>query len=239
MLINILLKRSLFETVTENGKHRFEQIENVIHGQILGGEYEGAFRTYDEMFNGIFYPYPTLFQNLTGMQYYYNLLLDRKPPPDNDWIQFVEKPSVRAALHVGQRQIITINKLVYRHMLGDVMRSVAPWLVALLDAGRYRVLLYSGQLDIKLHHRGTMRMARSLEWSGAERFRNDPSCTIWRVCERKNQCDVGNETTVAGYATTSGPLTLLLVRSAGHMVPADQPIWALDLINRFTAGKTF
>ncbi|CAI6361672.1 unnamed protein product [Macrosiphum euphorbiae] len=225
--------------IDENGKHIIEQIDNVIHSQILGGDYEGAFWTYDEMLNGIFYPYPTMFQNLTGMQYYYNLLLDRKPPSDNDWMQFVEKPSVRAALHVGQRRLYNRNKVVYQHMLGDVMRSVAPWLAALLDAGRYRVLLYSGQLDIKLHHRGTMRMAQSLEWSGAERFRSYPSRTIWRVCERKNRCDNGNETTVAGYATASGPLTVLLVRDAGHMVPADQPVWALDLIKRFTSGQKF
>jgi len=84
-----------------------------------------------------------------------------------------------------------------------------------------------------------MRMAQSLEWSGAERFRNDPSRTIWRVCENKNRCDNGNETTVAGYATASGPLTVLLVRNAGHMVPADQPANAHDLIKRFTTGQKF
>lgn len=225
--------------IDEYGKHRFEQIDNVIRSQILGGDYEGAFRTYDEMLNGIFYPYPTLFQNLTGMQYYYNLLLDRKPPSEDDWVQFVEKPSVRAALHVGQRPVKFLNKVVYRHMLGDVMRSVAPWLAALLDAGRYRVLLYSGQFDIKYHYRGTMRMARSLEWSGADRFRNAAVRTIWRVRKQKNRHDDGNETSLAGYATASGPLTVVLVRDAGHMVPADQPMIALDLINRFTTGKTF
>lgn len=237
--VNILLKRTIFETVTENGKQRFQQCENAVHAQILSGDYEGAFRTYDEMLNGKFYPYPTLFQNLTGMQYYYNLLLDQRPPSDNDWKQFVEKPSLRAALHVGQQRPNDKNIVVAQHMVGDVMQSVAPWLSALLDTGRYRVLLYSGQLDIKLHYRGTMRMARSLEWSGAERFRNDPVSTIWRVCESKKRCDDGNETTLAGYATASGPLTVLLVRAAGHMVPADQPFWALDLINRFTTGKSF
>jgi len=223
------------KTVTENGKHTFEQFDNIIHDQILNGDYNGAFRTYDEMLNGIFYPYPTLFQNLTDMQYYYNMLLERKPPSESDWKAFVQKPSVRAALHVGQRSLNHINKVVYRHMLGDVMRSVAPWLSTRLDTGRYRVLLYTGQLDIKIHYRGTMRMARSLEWSGAEQFRNAAVRTIWRVRKQKDN----NETALAGYATASGPLTVLLVRDSGHMVPADQPVNALDLINRFTTGKTF
>ncbi|XP_022166518.1 venom serine carboxypeptidase-like [Myzus persicae] len=220
--------------IDEDGKHRVEQIDNVIHAQILGDDYRGAFRTFDEMLNGKLYPYPTLFQNLTGMKYYYNLLLDREPPTNNDWKAFVQKASVRAALHVGQRPLNNFH-LVYQHLLGDVMRSVAPLLATLLDAGRYRVLLYSGQLDIKLHHRGNMRMAQSLEWSGAERFRNAALRTIWCVRKQKN----GNETTLAGYATASGPLTVLLVRDSGHMVPADQPVNALDLINRFTTGKTF
>lgn len=226
------------KTVTENGKDIIEQYDNIIHDQMLSGDYKGAFRTYDEMFNGIFYPYPTLFQNLTDMKYYYNLLLEQKPQSENDWMAFVQKPSVRATLHVGQRSM-NDTKVVYRHMLGDVMRSVAPWLSALLDTGRYRVLLYTGQLDIKIHYRGTMRMARSLEWSGAERFRNAAVRTIWRVRKQKDRSDDGNETTLAGYATASGPLTVVLVRDSGHMVPADQPFNALDLINRFTTGKTF
>jgi vitellogenic carboxypeptidase-like protein len=224
--------------VTENGKRRFEQFEDAVHAQILAGDYKGAFRIYDEMLNGIFYQYPTLFQNLTGMHYYYNMLLDQKPPSSNDWKKFVEKPSVKAALHVGSRPLNNFT-VVQQHLLGYVLQSVAPWLGSLLDTGRYRVLLYSGQLDIKLHYRGTMNMARLLEWSGAEGFRNYAKRTIWRVHEQKNGCDGGNKTTVAGYATTSGPLTVLLVRDAGHMVPADQPVWALDLIDRFTGGKTF
>ncbi|XP_026804092.1 venom serine carboxypeptidase-like [Rhopalosiphum maidis] len=224
--------------IDENGKRKFEQFENAVRAQILADDYKGAFRIYDEMLNGIFYQYPTLFQNLTGMHYYYNMLLDQKPPSLDDWMKFVENPSVKAALHVGSRPLNN-NLVVYQHLLGNVLQSVAPWLGSLLDAGRYRVLLYSGQLDIKLHHRGNMRMAQSLEWTGAERFRNTTERTVWRVREQKNGCEGGNKTTVAGYATTSGPLTVLLVRDAGHMVPADQPVWALDLIDRFTAGKTF
>lgn len=44
---------------------------------------------------------------------------------------------------------------------------------------------------------------------------------------------------LAGYVKTAGYLTEVLVRNAGHMVPADQPSWALDLISRFTRNKTF
>lgn len=191
------------------------------------------------MLNGRLYQYPTLFKNLTGMQYYYNVLLDREPPSSNDWMEFVEKQSVRAALHVDSRRLNKNRTVVQQHLLSNVLQSVAPWLANLLDSDQYRVLLYSGQLDIKYNHLGNMRMAQALEWTGVERFRNNATRTIWRVRQRKNGCDDGNETVVAGYATTSGPLTVLLVRDAGHMVPTDQPVWALDLINKFTAGKMF
>ena len=54
---------------------------------------------------------------------------------------------------------------------------------------------------------------------------------------RRNQWHVAGE--LAGYAKQVGNLTVALVRNAGHMVPHDQPLWAFDLINRFTSGKKF
>lgn len=179
------------------------------------------------------YPYPSLFRNLTGMQSYFNMLRDQDPPSDDDWKTYVQEPLVRAALHVGSRPF-NDGSAVEHHLTDDVMRSMSTWLAALLDAGQYRVLLYSGQLDIIVPYRGTMRMVKSLKWSGAEQFRN-ASSTIWRVQRMNGE----NATDLAGYATTSGPLTVLLVRDAGHMVPADQPIWSLDFINRLTTGKPF
>lgn len=179
------------------------------------------------------YPYPSLFRNLTGMQSYFNMLLDQDPTSSEYWQKYVQEPLVRAALHVGRRPF-NDGSAVEQHLMDDVMRSVSTWLAALLDAGQYRVLLYSGQLDIIMPYRGTMRMVKSLKWLGAEQFRN-ASRTIWRV----QRTDDENATDLAGYATTSGPLTVLLVRNSGHMVPTDQPIWSLDLINRLTTGKRF
>ena len=54
---------------------------------------------------------------------------------------------------------------------------------------------------------------------------------------RRSKWHVGDE--LAGYAKSVGNLTVALVRNAGHMVPHDQPLWAFDLINRFTSGKPF
>lgn len=198
-----------------------------------------AFQCFDMLLNGDIYPYPTLFQNVTGFTYYFNMLWNQDPKPYGDWESYVQMPGMRSALHVGQRPLNNGTKVEY-HLRNDMMQSVSSWLSALLDDGHYRVLLYSGQLDIIVPYRGTMRMAQSLQWSGAEQFKN-ATRTVWRVQRPQNEVNDTNGTIedVAGYSTTFGPLTVVLVRDAGHMVPSDQPIWGLDLINRFTTAKPF
>ncbi|XP_026818058.1 venom serine carboxypeptidase-like isoform X1 [Rhopalosiphum maidis] len=217
--------------VDDYGKQELNKLENLARAQILNEDFQGAFDTFDKLvLNGGVYPYPSLFQNLTGMRYNFNMLWDQDPTPYGDWEKYVQEPFMREALHVGQ-QPFNNGTTVEHHLENDMMQSVAPWLAALLDAGQYRVLVYSGQLDIIVPYRGTMNMVKSLKWSGSDRLQN-ATRTIWRVGHE-------NATFVAGYATTVDPLTVLLVRDAGHMVPADQPIWGLDMINRFTTGKPF
>jgi vitellogenic carboxypeptidase-like protein len=44
---------------------------------------------------------------------------------------------------------------------------------------------------------------------------------------------------LAGYARAVGNFAYVVVRGAGHMVPGDQPVRALDLITRFVEGRPF
>jgi len=62
---------------------------------------------------------------------------------------------------------------------------------------------------------------QKLEWSGSEQYRNAER-KIWTV-----------DGTIAGYVKSAGDFSEVLVRNAGHMVPTDQPVWALDLFNKF------
>lgn len=88
-------------------------------------------------------------------------------------------------------------------------------------------MIYNGQLDIIVAYPLTLGALRALEWSGAEDYAK----------ATRHQWHVGKE--LAGYVKNAGMLTEILVRDAGHMVPGDQPRWALDLITRFTANKPF
>lgn len=203
-------------------------MEYIISNQIKNGDYEGASNTD----SGITLDDYSLYFVLTGLASLYNVLWDDEITPYGTWEEYVTEPAVRAALHVGERRLADGSD-VHAYLYSDSMRSVRPWLDALLDAGLYRVLLYSGQLDMLLPYCGTVNVARALVWSGAEHFKN-ATRTIWRTRNHEE-----NTADVAGYATSYGPLTVLLVRNAGHMVSYDQPARAHEMINRFTSGQPF
>lgn len=60
-----------------------------------------------------------------------------------------------------------------------------------------------------------------MNWTGADDYRVAIR-DIWYV-----------DGEVAGYSKTARNFKEVLVRKAGHMVPTDQPKWALDLYNHF------
>ena len=133
---------------------------------------------------------------------------------------FLQQEEVRNALHVGDMLFSGSGFDVMMNMRMDQMKSVKPWLEELME--HYRVLYYSGQLDIVVAYSMSVNMYNSLNFSAAEEYRN-ATRVPWYV-----------DGELAGYMKSAGNFTEVLVRNAGHMVPADQPKWALDLINRFT-----
>jgi vitellogenic carboxypeptidase-like protein len=171
---------------------------------------------------------PAYFKNATGLNFYFNYLRATPPPDTNYYASFVQQNSVRRSLHVGSTSYVEDSK-VETFLRNDMYDSVRPWIEALLDAPEsYKVLIYSGQLDIIVAHTLTESMLRKMEWRGAKQFQAADR-KIWRV----------GGTDVAGYVKKFKNLTYLVVRNAGHMIPYDQPKWAFDMINRFTAGKPF
>lgn len=171
--------------------------------------------------------HPSYFKNCTGLDFYFNFLIASNPPDMNYYSSFVQQESVRRSIHVGNK---TYNdgSLVEKYMSEDMYQSVANLIVNILDAKEnYSVLIYSGQLDVIVANILTTRFLEKLRWHGSAAWK-DADKKIWRV---------GND--LAGYTKVVDNLNFVLVRNAGHMIPYDQPKWAFDLINRFTAGKPF
>lgn len=89
------------------------------------------------------------------------------------------------------------------------------------------VLVYNGNYDLIVDFYGQSEMLNGMTWNGKNGF-NQASNVTWTVN--------GNS---AGNSRTYGGLTYLVVFGAGHMVPYDQPINALDMINRFVKNQPF
>ncbi|KAG5343262.1 VCP carboxypeptidase, partial [Acromyrmex heyeri] len=211
--------------IDENGKTQFQVYENNGREFIKQKKYLEAFEMFDTLLNGDLNGTPSLFHNLTGFDYYFNYLFT-KDGNDSDWMsEWIQRADVRHAIHVGNNTFHVETKTVEEHLKEDVMQSIIPLLIDLLQ--HYRVLIYNGQLDIIVAYPLTENYLKNLQWPGADKYKK-ASRKIWMV---------GNK--VAGYTKSVDNLTEVLVRNAGHMVPSDQPKWALDLITRFTHNKKF
>ena len=83
------------------------------------------------------------------------------------------------------------------------------------------MLIYFGKEDFICNYYGGLDWVSKLEWSGQDDY-NQQNQTEWTVLG-----------TNAGSYVTQGPLTLLEVNNAGHMVPMDQPENALSMLLEF------
>jgi vitellogenic carboxypeptidase-like protein len=158
----------------------------------------------------------------SGLDNIYNFIKDIDDSP-TAWEDFIVQDDVRQALHVGSQSYSTENYDVYNALYADITKSVAPWVIELLN--HYRVLIFNGQLDIIVNYSLTANYLQKLNFSAAEEYKTAER-GIWYVNDR-----------VAGYAKTAGNLTEVMVRDAGHMVPSDQPEFAYDLISNFIRNK--
>lgn len=177
-----------------------------------------AFKVFDEILNGDLIKYPTLFKNFTGFNNYFNYLVASDDNFDSGLVKLFTRDDIRKAIHVGKTEFGDDN--VEKRLMNDFMQSVKPWVETLLD--NYRVLFYNGQLDIIVAYPLTVNFLKNLNFKGADEYKTAKRF-IWKV-----------DSDVAGYIKKAGNMTEVLVRNAGHMVPTDQPKWALNLITNFT-----
>ncbi|GFS50308.1 probable serine carboxypeptidase CPVL [Trichonephila inaurata madagascariensis] len=161
---------------------------------------------------------PNYLLEFTGYEYPYFLLYTRLPPEEFYFAQYINLTRFRKAVHVGN---LTFNsgEVVARYMNNDIMLSVKDILIEIMN--NYKVLIYNGQLDLNQPYTLMVDFLHSIEWNQSDELRNADK-KIWRLRDE-----------IAGYVHNVGDFFLAVVRSAGHIVPRDQPEYALDLITRF------
>nr|XP_023012514.1 venom serine carboxypeptidase-like [Leptinotarsa decemlineata] len=198
----------------------FSNLEQQGIKYIQNEQYDKAFNVFDILINGDLTKQTTAFKNATGFDNYFNYLQPKGSPNDDIYLgQFLQRGEVRKAIHTGN---LTYNngELVEQNLINDVMKPITPWVSEILS--KYRVLIYNGQLDIIVAYPNTVKYLQKLKFSGASKYKT----------AKRTKWYVGDD--LAGYAKTAGNLTEVIVRNSGHMVPVDQPKWALDLITKFT-----
>ncbi|XP_076004674.1 putative serine carboxypeptidase CPVL isoform X2 [Genypterus blacodes] len=180
-----------------------------------------AFQVFDSLLNGDLTAYPSFFQNATGCTNYFNYMSCQEPEDQGYFSQFVTLSGVRQSIHVGNLTFHDGSQ-VEKHLLQDVMKSIKPWLGVLMD--NYRVLMYSGQLDVIVAAPLTERFLPTVNWSGAADFKTAPRFH-WKVQP--------TDTEVAGYVRQVKEFYQVIIRGGGHILPYDQPARSFDMIDRF------
>lgn len=205
--------------IDSNALATFNQYQNIALSLIAAKNYTGALLYTFSLINT-----PNcLFNNLTGFTSPYNYLrLDGYNPAIDQATDFMLNSGIKDYLHVGSKTWTPFSdqNIVLAYLQGDILDSVAPWVQELIN--NYRVFIYNGQLDLLVSPTLTHNYLSYLTFNGY---------TDYRVAKRYFW-KVNNQ--IAGYYKKAGFLTEITVRLAGHMVPYDQPEWALDLINKLT-----
>ncbi|KAL3269549.1 hypothetical protein HHI36_008614 [Cryptolaemus montrouzieri] len=202
--------------VDSNTRQRMDKQRDKTIDLINQGKYDKARDANDKILD--------ILTDVTGMTNVYNYLFALSSDDEPLMDAFIQTTPVRKAIHVGNATYHNGDE-VDEALNGDVMKSVVHLLPDLLD--NYRVLLYSGQVDIIVAYPLTINYLQKLNFSAAAEYKTAKRNT-WYV-----------DKDIAGFVKVAGNLTDLLVRDAGHMVPTDQPAWAFDLINRFTRNIPF
>lgn len=212
----------------ERQRNHFQDEESKAREYIATKQYFKAFQIFDSLLNGDLITYPSYFKNVTGLNFYFNFLLDNEPEDQTYYDGFLALNSTRQAIHVGSLPYNS-GEIVEKHLMNDVMNTVKPWVEDLLNAG-YRTLIYSGQLDIIVAAPLTESFLLSLNWAGSNKYYDAPR-VIYKVTP--------NDDRVAGYVRQVDNLYQVIIRSAGHMVPYDQPRVAYDMITRFVNNQSY
>jgi carboxypeptidase C (cathepsin A) len=83
------------------------------------------------------------------------------------------------------------------------------------------VLIYNGQDDLIVSNPGTMKWVDRIYFANAEEFRRK-LFSPWKIGGKE-----------AGAVKAAGLLEFRIVNNAGHMVPMDRPLEALDMATSF------
>jgi vitellogenic carboxypeptidase-like protein len=170
-----------------------------------------------------------LFNNLTGFTSPYNFLNYNGYDPTIDRVSayLTNANGIKKCLNVGTRTFtaFTGSNLVIYNLESDILTSVASYVAEL--ANFYKVVIYTGQLDLLINVVGQETYVRKLNYNGAAQL----------ATSTRAKYIVNNN--IAGWWFAGGNLYFVIVHDAGHMVPVDQPAVVYDMLDRLTSDRMY
>ncbi|KAL4505177.1 hypothetical protein ABPG72_016244 [Tetrahymena utriculariae] len=136
---------------------------------------------------------------------------------------FLARNDVKAALGVSGRTWQECSNTVYAALSHDEIVNLAQKVAYVLESG-VKVLVYSGDQDFQCNYLGGIAWTNAMEWTQQEAFQQ-AEFQSYNVNGQK-----------AGEIKGAGNFQFLKVYQAGHMVPMDQPIVALHMLNSFISS---
>ncbi|CAH0602899.1 unnamed protein product [Chrysodeixis includens] len=197
--------------VDTQGKLAVKPLQEAYNKAIENGDSENAAHLREELLNKL--------DDMSMQQQTFNLLVDGISNL-NDFVEYITKPEVSDALHVGSINFSFHNDTAHAKLTPDFLSEVNSKIEMLLN--HYRVLIYCGQLDLTAPCVPNAQARRKhWRWNHREDFLSAARTPWWY------------DGRVAGYVKSGGSLTEVLVRGAGHLVPMDKPAETVELITYF------
>jgi len=163
---------------------------------------------------------------------YYNIDLQCNPPPlcydFTNITNYLNEPSVQKKIGVYSQGITwqTCTDQVNEDFPIDREESFR-FEIPLILAANITAVIYNGDLDLICNWIGGKIWLEGMKWTGRDHF-NKERMKTWKISG-----------VAAGQAKTYQGLTFVRVFQAGHMVPHDQPVSALQILKNLVTGTPF
>lgn len=217
----------MFQTgqLDENQRDFFKEQCELCGKMIEKKKWVEAFETFDLLLDGDLVNVTSYYTNCTGTTNYYNYLRTKTPDDYEYYSSYINKADVRKRIHVGKLPYNSGEK-VENYLMEDIMQSAKHFLIPIMN--QYKVLLYSGNLDVIVALPLTEAMLQTTDWNGAADYKKAKR-DIWKIHPK--------DVEVAGYIKRVHNFYQASIRGAGHIAPYDQPERSWEMIHRFIENK--
>lgn len=172
----------------------------------------------------------TLFQSLTGYEYYSSVNYTTRPMVFQKYVSFVNSSQFKGNIHVGTAASLRsqMGMTVYVMGLGDFFTDISDTVINVLN--NTNVLLYTGQWDLVFPDENLWQFYCVLKWSQSVGFQKD---------DIKPWYPYGKSQKQAGMYAQAGTVTYVRVDDSGHDPGFDKSEVVYEMASRFMNKKPF